>query len=66
LKSCKPCEIRPGFEKSINRVSDAFFRRDPQRWPVSAQEPFASVLAFCRLQIPPAERVAHTRTDPPC
>lgn len=51
--------IRPGFEKSIARVRDEFFRRDPQRWPVFALEPFASVLAFRQREIPPAQRIAH-------
>ena len=62
--SVTPYAIRPGFAQSIARVREAFFRRDPARWPVFAQEPFASVLAFRRLNLPPAERVAHYPDGP--
>jgi glutamate/tyrosine decarboxylase-like PLP-dependent enzyme len=54
-----PHEIRPGFASSIARLRDAFFRRDPARWPLFGEPPFADVLAFRREPIPPADRVAH-------
>ncbi len=58
-RSLQPYEIRPGFEQAIARLRDSFFRRDPARWPLFGEPPFAEVLAFRRQQIPPAERVAH-------
>ena len=50
--------VRPEFEGSMNRLREAYFRRDPLRWPVFGQEPFASVLEFRKRGISPDERVA--------
>jgi len=52
-----PWAIRPGFEQRINRMRNAFFRRDPMRWPVFGLEPFSGVTAFRRQNISPAERL---------
>ena len=51
--------VRPGFAHAFHRLREAFFRRDPRRWPLFAQEPFAGVLAYRARAIPPPERVAH-------
>jgi hypothetical protein len=59
-----PHAIRPGFATSIDRLRDAFFRRNPARWPLFGEPPFAGVLAFRREPIPPAERVAHYPDGP--
>lgn len=50
--------VRPGFEKMLEKLRAAFFRRDAVRWPVFGQAPFAGVLEFRGRSIPPAERVA--------
>jgi hypothetical protein len=34
-----PCAIRPGLAQSIARVREAFFRRDPARWPGFLRKP---------------------------
>jgi len=41
----------------MNRLRDAYFQRDPARWPVFGTEPFASVQKFRRRSIPPRERI---------
>ena len=55
----EPYQIRPGFAKSIARLREAFFRRDPLRWPLFGQAPFADVLDFRRQPLTPADRLAH-------
>jgi glutamate/tyrosine decarboxylase-like PLP-dependent enzyme len=64
MSSPGPHDIRPGFASAINRVRESFFRRDPARWPVFGLEPFAEILAFRHLRIPPAERVARYPDGP--
>ncbi|MEO0018971.1 MAG: L-2,4-diaminobutyrate decarboxylase [Verrucomicrobiota bacterium] len=56
--------LRPGFQAAIQRLRESSFSRDPARWPLFSQAPFADILAFRRLPIPPAERVAHYPDGP--
>lgn len=59
-----PWAARPGFERRIERVRAAFFRRDPARWPAFGLNPFAGVTATRRQVLPPAERLARYPDGP--
>jgi glutamate/tyrosine decarboxylase-like PLP-dependent enzyme len=59
-----PWARRPGFERKIEQVRAAFFRRDPERWPAFGLDPFAGVVAARRQALPAAERVARYPDGP--
>lgn len=48
----------------MDDLRSRFFSRDPARWPLFGQPPFAAFLDFRRRQIPPAERVRHYPDGP--
>jgi glutamate/tyrosine decarboxylase-like PLP-dependent enzyme len=55
---------RPGFEKRIEQVRAAFFRRDPARWPAFGLDPFSGVTATRRQDLSPAGRLARYPDGP--
>jgi glutamate/tyrosine decarboxylase-like PLP-dependent enzyme len=50
--------IRPAFAAAIGRLREAFFSRDPARWPLFGLEPFAGVIGFRQQACAGGEPVA--------
>ena len=49
----------PAFEEKLAAILGRFFSRDPKYWPCFADPGFASINAFRRRYLPPAEKLAH-------